>query len=84
MRRREFVQVLVFSAAAWSRVARAQQPALAVVGFLHSSSPAGFAQQIAAFRQSLKEGGFIEGKTSRSNFAGPKINICGCRSWPQS
>ena len=62
MRRRDFVQVIVFSAAAWSRVARAQQSALAVVGFLHSSSPAGFAQQIAAFRQSLREGGFIEGQ----------------------
>ena len=67
MRRRDFVQVIVFSAA-WSRVARAQQSALAVVGFLLSSSPAGFAQQIAAFRQSLREGGFIEGQNIAIEF----------------
>ena len=59
--RRQFIG-LVGGAAAWPLVARAQQPAMPVIGFLHSSSGGGFLHQIAVFRQTLKDGGFVEGQ----------------------
>jgi len=61
MRRREFIS-LFGSAAAWPLIARAQQPAMPVVGFLSSRSPGESASVVAAFRQGLRETGFIEGQ----------------------
>ena len=61
MRRREFI-ALVGSAAAWPLAALAQQPGMPVIGFLHSASPVSYASQVEAFRQSLKETGFVEGQ----------------------
>jgi putative tryptophan/tyrosine transport system substrate-binding protein len=58
--RREFVAVLG-GAAAWPLAARAQQPAMPVVGFLQSGSPGATAYMRAAFLSGLKEGGFVEG-----------------------
>jgi ABC-type uncharacterized transport system substrate-binding protein len=60
MRRREVI-TLLGGAAAWPVVARAQQPAMPVVGFMAGSSPSALSQQVAAFREGLKETGFIEG-----------------------
>ena len=62
MRRREFLGVLGGAAAAWPVVARAQQAALPVVGFLRSTTLANAAHLVAAFRQGLKEAGFVEGQ----------------------
>jgi putative ABC transport system substrate-binding protein len=61
MRRREFI-ALVGSAATWPLAARAQRPGMPLIGFLHSASPEPYASQVNAFRQSLKETGYVEGQ----------------------
>jgi putative ABC transport system substrate-binding protein len=61
IKRREFIAGLG-STAAWPVVARAQQQALPVIGFLNSASPGGYASNVAAFRQGLKEAGYVQGQ----------------------
>jgi putative ABC transport system substrate-binding protein len=62
MRRREFIAGLG-SAAAWPMVARAQQPTMPVIGYLSTESADDPQNVTVAFRQSLKETGYVEGQT---------------------
>jgi putative tryptophan/tyrosine transport system substrate-binding protein len=61
VRRREFI-TLLSSAAAWPVAARAQQPAMPVIGLLNSQSPEGYVGPLRGLRQGLKDEGYVEGE----------------------
>ena len=69
MQRRDFIKVVASSAITWPLAAHGQQPALPVIGFVHASSPtAQFGVFVDAFRQGLKETGYIEGQNVTIEF----------------
>ena len=62
MRRREFIKLLGGTATAWSLAARAEQPAIPVIGLLDSRYPGAVEHRLRGFHQGLKEAGYIEGE----------------------
>jgi putative tryptophan/tyrosine transport system substrate-binding protein len=62
MKRREFIAMFGGAAVISPLSARAQQPAMPVIGFLVSTSPDGFTERLRKFGQGLKEQGFVEGE----------------------
>ncbi|HEX3117197.1 MAG TPA: hypothetical protein VHQ48_17140 [Bradyrhizobium sp.] len=78
MQRREAI-TLIGVAAAWPLVANAQ--AIPVIGFLNVASPGGYAHYVAAFREGLKESGYIEGQNVAIEFHWAEGNMIACLRW---
>jgi putative ABC transport system substrate-binding protein len=62
MKRRQFIALLGGTTLGWPLAVSAQQPAMPVIGFLHVAFPGPYTQHLVAFRQGLKQSGYVEGQ----------------------
>src|SRR5262245_61820080 len=74
MKRREFI-ALLGGATAWPVAARAQPPAMPVIGFLETRSPEAITERLRAFRQGLKDTGYVEGENVAIEFRSAENQI---------
>ena len=80
MRRREFI-TLLGGALAWPVAARAQQPAMPVIGLLGSATAREWAPSVAAFLRGLSEAGFVEGRDVAIESRWAENQYDRCRPW---
>jgi len=93
MKRRDFITLLGRAAVAWPLAARAQRPSIPVIGFLDATTAADTVYRVSAFREGLKEAGFIDGHNVTIVFRGRRTSSIGCQHsrqiwcsarWPRS
>src|SRR5260221_13179098 len=75
MRRRDFIQGITAVSAAWPLAVRAQQSGSPVIGFLNTASPDSYVSQLNAFREGLKENGYVEGQNVTIEYRWAKNQI---------
>ena len=68
MRRRELITLIGGAAVGWPLATRAQQPTLPVIGFLNNGESDAYATNVAAFREGLRENGYVEGRDAVIDF----------------
>src|SRR5262245_56235139 len=79
--RRELLVALGGAAVAWALAARAQQPAVPVIGFISSRGPGDSAGVVAAFHRGLNETGFVEGRNVAIEYRWAEGQYHRCRRW---
>jgi hypothetical protein len=80
VKRREFITLLGGAVAAWPIMARAQQPVMPVIGFLHSASDT-LPDRLRGFRQGLKDTGYVEGENVATVYRWAGMKSIDYRSW---